>query len=577
MTAQLLAGAQAVGRAGAHPRRHLVVEAGHPHLEELVEQVGEDGQELDPLEQGHLGVVGEVEQAGPEVQPRQLPVGEPLVAEGGDVRRRRSAARPRPPAVGASGAAAPPGRTGRRARCRSWKSARGSGSPSTVRRVSPERTTPRYAHGVAQTAVRRPPATWARTHRLPPWPRGTKPRRRTELGLLFFAAVITVAFYVIAELGAKNKIPPHLGPILGRHPGDLPRGPRGQPLAGPERQRRGPAPRRPLNGIGYVIIVRWTPPTAKAQATWAVLGIGLYVLTLLVIQHSRDLDRYRYLLLLGAGVLLVAPLIPHVGATILAAPGSSSTSGRSSSSRSRWPRSCSCIFFASYFAEKKELLSIPTARVGDRLVLDPRPLFPILVAWGVAIVVIGVEDDIGFAMLIFTLFIAMLWVTTGRSAYLLFGVVLFAVGAVAVSHIVPQVDTAHHHMAAPQAHIPAGPGRVRPGPRGHRGVGPRARPRRRQHLRHQQRHDLRRHRRRDGLHRGRRRRAGLPALGRGGPAHRPDRPLGLLQAGGHRPHHDRRLPGLLHHGRGAAAAAPHRHHPPLRRLRGAPRWWPTTS
>ena len=69
--------------------------------------------------------------------------------------------------------------------------------------------------------------------------------------------------------------------------------------------------------------------------------------------------------------------------------------------------------------------------------------------------IIGVEDDIGFAMLIFTLFIAMLWVTTGRSAYLLFGVVLFAVGAIAAAHIVPHVDTRITDMAAPQAHTPS--------------------------------------------------------------------------------------------------------------------------
>ena len=35
-------------------------------------------------------------------------------------------------------------------------------------------------------------------------------------------------------------------------------------------------------------------------------------------------------------------------------------------------------------------------------------------AWAFAMMVIGVENDIGFAMLIFTLFIAMLWITTGR-------------------------------------------------------------------------------------------------------------------------------------------------------------------
>jgi cell division protein FtsW (lipid II flippase) len=98
-----------------------------------------------------------------------------------------------------------------------------------------------------------------------------------------------------------------------------------------------------------------------------------------------------------------------------------------------------CIFFASYFAEKKELLSIPTARIGNRLVIDPRPLVPVIMTWGLAMLVIGVENDIGFALLIFTLFVGMLWITTGRWGYLVFGLALFAIGAVVAAHLFPQV------------------------------------------------------------------------------------------------------------------------------------------
>ncbi len=88
-----------------------------------------------------------------------------------------------------------------------------------------------------------------------------------------------------------------------------------------------------------------------------------------------------------------------------------------------------CIFFASYFAEKRELLTIPTARFGNRLVLDPRPLVPIVLAWLFAIGVMSLEHDIGFSALLFTLFIGLLWVTTGRTGYLVLGVVLFGIGA----------------------------------------------------------------------------------------------------------------------------------------------------
>ena len=71
--------------------------------------------------------------------------------------------------------------------------------------------------------------------------------------------------------------------------------------------------------------------------------------------------------------------------------------------------------------------------------IDPRPLFPILLAWGFAMAVIGVEDDIAFAMLIFTLFIALLWTATGRVGYLVFGLVLFAAGAILTAHLFVQV------------------------------------------------------------------------------------------------------------------------------------------
>jgi peptidoglycan glycosyltransferase len=41
----------------------------------------------------------------------------------------------------------------------------------------------------------------------------------------------------------------------------------------------------------------------------------------------------------------------------------------------------------------------------------------------------SLEHDIGFSALLFTLFIGLLWVTTGRTGYLALGVVAFAIGA----------------------------------------------------------------------------------------------------------------------------------------------------
>ncbi len=273
-----------------------------------------------------------------------------------------------------------------------------------------------------------------------PFPRyswGPKPKRRTELGLLLFGSGLVVALYIIAELGAKSKIPANIGPFLGILLGLALAAHMANRWLVPDANAVILPLAALLNGIGYVIIARWNPPHAREQAAWAALGVILYVLTLIFVQYSRDLERYRYLLLLLAGVLLVAPLFfsPINGAKLWVHFGGLEFQPI------EFSKLLLCIFFASYFAENKEMLTIATARLGNRLVVDPRPLVPLLVAWGAAMAVIGLEGDIGFAALLFTLFIAMLWITTGRFGYLVFGALLFAGGAYISARYFGQVHT----------------------------------------------------------------------------------------------------------------------------------------
>jgi cell division protein FtsW (lipid II flippase) len=273
-----------------------------------------------------------------------------------------------------------------------------------------------------------------RVRRLPAWRRGAKPKRRTELGLLIFAAVITVALYVIAELGAKGKVPPHVAPILAVVLGMALVAHLANRWLVPDANAVVLPLAALLNGIGYVVIVRFTPSEGKAQATWTAIGVVMYIATLLFVRRSRDMDRYRYLLLLAAVGLLIAPLIPHIGVPVTGTRLFVKL-GPIDFQPFEIAKLLLVIFFASYFAEKKELLSIPTARAGNRLFLDPRPLTPTLLLWAFAMGIIALEGDIGFAALIFTMFVVLLWVTTGRWTYIVFSVVLFAVGAFVASQL----------------------------------------------------------------------------------------------------------------------------------------------
>ena len=288
--------------------------------------------------------------------------------------------------------------------------------------------------------------------------RRAKPARRTELGLLVFSCLIVVSAYVLASIGTSSKVPTNLVPFLVivlalsgvAHIANRILVPDANPVLLPIASL--------LNGLGYVMLAVIDQPKTfppHLQAAWTAVAVALYVVTLVVVKRSRDLDRYRYLLLLAAVFLLLSPLIPGLRDRIFIGTGESVSLfvklGPISGQPVEIAKLLLVIFFASYFSEKRELLSIPSIRLGNRLVMDPRPLLPIVVAWGFAMLILAAERDVGFTLLLFLLFIAQLWLATGRARYIVFGLVLFAVGAYAASILFAHVDARMTQWLHPSA------------------------------------------------------------------------------------------------------------------------------
>jgi cell division protein FtsW (lipid II flippase) len=108
------------------------------------------------------------------------------------------------------------------------------------------------------------------------------------------------------------------------------------------------------------------------------------------------------------------------------------------------------VFLASYLNAKRELLSIGTSGVGPLRMPPLKHLAPLIVAWATSLAVLFLEKDLGASLLYFALFVVLLWVSTGRLAYLLIGLVLFAAGAyigyLAFGHVQTRVDIWLHAL-----------------------------------------------------------------------------------------------------------------------------------
>ncbi|HJR25820.1 MAG TPA: FtsW/RodA/SpoVE family cell cycle protein [Acidimicrobiales bacterium] len=274
-------------------------------------------------------------------------------------------------------------------------------------------------------------------------------RRNTELGLILLGTLVTVGAYLLASLADEARIPanvvPFLGVVLGlqlaAHVAIRRFAPDADgtliPIAGL------------LNGLGYVFIVRLDEASgdpqglAGLQSAWAALGITAFVATLVLVRRVRDLERYRWTIGVTGLALLLLPLVPGVGRTINGAKIWIGI-GPISFQPGEFAKILLALFFASYLVEKRELLAVSSFRVGPVSLPDPKHLGPVLLAWGVSLLVMFWERDLGSSLLFFALFVALLWVSTERASYLVVGLVLFGAGAVFAhsqfTHVQERVD-----------------------------------------------------------------------------------------------------------------------------------------
>ena len=184
-----------------------------------------------------------------------------------------------------------------------------------------------------------------------------------------------------------------------------------------------------LTAFGIATIYRLEPDDGARQAVWVAVGVGVLAGTLIALRHDyRVLEGYRYLFGVAAIALLLLPSLPGLGEEVNGArlwvdlgviqfqPG-------------ELAKICLILFLAGYLREKRE--SLAAGRLKD--------VGPLLAIWGAAMLVIVVTNDLGSALLNFGIFLAMLYVATGRALYVAGGLALFLGGAAVLYNAIDHV------------------------------------------------------------------------------------------------------------------------------------------
>jgi cell division protein FtsW (lipid II flippase) len=186
-----------------------------------------------------------------------------------------------------------------------------------------------------------------------------------------------------------------------------------------------------LTGIGLAMLYRIDPGLAGDQAIWVTLGGIAFCAVIVFMPDHRVLERYRYVIGLTAVLLLVATMV--FGTEVNGSRLWISIGGGQRVQLGELAKVLMVIFLAGYLREKREVLAIPTQR---KFGLH---LAPILVFWGAALAAVVVLNDFGTALLFFGVFLAMLYLATGRALYVGLGIGLFVAGSLFIWATVPRI------------------------------------------------------------------------------------------------------------------------------------------
>jgi cell division protein FtsW (lipid II flippase) len=285
-------------------------------------------------------------------------------------------------------------------------------------------------------------------------------RRSTELWMVLFACGIVAFAFASTAFSLKGQHPSTFVEymvafvviVLGAHLAIRRWAPYADPLLLPIATL--------LNGLGIVMIYRLNQAgrngnasagggpisTLSSSATvtqiiYSVLGVAVLVAFLALIPDVRRLQPYTYILgLIGIGLIAIPALLPSrisgvagTGAKIQVAIGGFSVQPE------EFGKLLLAASFASYLVINGKKLSLLTEKWWIFSLPRRRDLAPILVVWSLSMLLLIFESDIGTSAVFMGLFVAMLYIATGRRSWAVLGFLMFIAGAFLASTLVTHV------------------------------------------------------------------------------------------------------------------------------------------
>jgi cell division protein FtsW (lipid II flippase) len=215
-----------------------------------------------------------------------------------------------------------------------------------------------------------------------------------------------------------------------------------------------------LNGLGIVMIYRLNQagrdgnPSANGspivtlshdatitQIIYSVIGVVVLVLFLAFIKDIKALQPYTYIFGLAGIVLIALPaLLPRSISGVAGTTAKIQVSiGQFSVQPEEFGKLLLAASFASYLVINGKKLSLLTEKWWIFSLPRRRDLAPILVVWSLSMLLLIFESDIGTSAVFMGLFVAMLYIATGRRSWAVLGFLMFIAGAVLAAKLVTHV------------------------------------------------------------------------------------------------------------------------------------------